>query len=373
MKKTGEYSHISHNPGIPGQSSPRPVVIPRMNTGQHHNSTGFIGPQLPHMTKVPKTHCGMLWRCSPVVFGSSSELSLFLPGQSALHVNGNGSVRDYPTNSKPSTSSSAIGRPSHSMAASSSSASHLISRPTMIPDHDKRQKLSFFIGHGKQSRPSSFPSPYSQMSSASSSSSASSPSSTTTSSSTSISSSQSTSDGSRSDVRLASRQLNHTNGQSSSNGDCHSGGNGASFLVPYSQESSEESDQENGGALDNGSAPKMHLNGRVKAKDTSEKSPQATNGGSGVHHNGNGLNGQTYGITKPTQNGHYGHSKVNGHDTSDKVIPMFLDFCVICPHFSISYLFMHLVPPVRRQSAAMAVQHLQPLVLPMDYGKTKFK
>lgn len=246
-------------------------------------------------------------------------MSPWFPGQSALHVNGNGSVREYPTNSKPSTSSSAVGRPSHSMAPSSSSSSHSISRPTMIPDHDKRQKLSFFIGHGKQSRPSSFPSPYSQLSSASSSSS----SSTSSSSSSSISSSQSTSDGGRSDVRFVPRQLNHTNGQSSSNGDCHSGGNGASFLVPYSQESSEESDQENGGALDNGSFAKTHLNGRTKMKDVSEKSPQATNGGSGVHHNGNGLNGQTYGVTKPTQNGHCGHDKVNGHDASDKVIHTF--------------------------------------------------
>lgn len=53
VKKTGDYSHMSHNPGIPGQSSPRPVVIPRINTTIHHNNIGFIGPQLPpHMTKV---------------------------------------------------------------------------------------------------------------------------------------------------------------------------------------------------------------------------------------------------------------------------------------------------------------------------------
>lgn len=304
---------MSHNPGIPGQSSPRPVVIPRMNTGVHHNSIGFIGPQLPpHMTKVPKKYFRMLSRCIPIVLPrqSKSALSVCLTCQTALHVNGNGSVRDYPTNSKPSTSSSAVGKPSHGMAPSSSSISHSISRPTMIPDHDKRQKLSFFIGHGKQSRPSSSSSSYSQLSSASSSS-----------SSSSLSSSQSTSDG-RSDIRFVPRQLNHTNGQSSSNGDCRSGGNGASFLVPYSQESSEESDQENCGTLDNGSLVKTHLNGHVKMREVSEKSPQATNGGSGVHHNGNGFNGPACGVTKSTQNGHFGHHKVNGHDTSDKVLYM---------------------------------------------------
>ncbi|XP_040922713.1 ubiquitin carboxyl-terminal hydrolase 42 [Toxotes jaculatrix] len=282
VKKTGDYSHMSHNPGIPGQSSPRPVVIPRINTTVHHNNNiGFIGPQLPpHMTK------------------------------STLHVNGNGSLRDYPTSSKPSTSSSVVGKPSHG-PASSSSISHSISRPTVIPDHDKRQKLSFFIGQGKQNRPSSSSSSsssYSQPSSASSSS-----------SSSSLSSSQSTSDV-HSDVRFVPRQLNHVNGKSCSNGDHHTGGNGASFLVPYSQESSEESDQENCGALDNGCFTKSHLNGNNRTGDVFDNSPQATNGESGVHHNGNGLNGSTNGASKSGQNGHhYGQHKVNGHNTSEKI------------------------------------------------------
>lgn len=235
-------------------------------------------------------------------------MSFLCPPQSALHVNGNGSVRDYPTNSKPSTSSSVVGKPSHGMASSSSSISHSISRPTMIPDHDKRQKLSFFIGHGKQSRPSSSSSSYSQPSSASSSS-----------SSSSLSSSQSTSDV-HSDIRFVPRQLNQVNGKSCSNGECHTGGNGASFLVPYSQESSEESDQENCGTLDNGCLAKSHLNGNNRTGEVFDKSPQATNGESGVHHNGNRLNGPAYGVAKSSQNGHhYGHHKVNGHNTPDKV------------------------------------------------------
>lgn len=283
VKKTGDFSHVSHNPGIPGQSSPRPVVIPRINTTVHHNNIGFIGPQLPpHMTK------------------------------SSLHVNGNGSLRDYPTNSKPGTSSSVVGKPNHGLASSSSSISHSISRPTMIPDHDKRQKLSFFIGQGKQSRPSSSSSSsYSQPSSASSSSSSS--------SSSSLSSSQSTSDV-HSDLHFVPRQLNHVNGTSCSNGERHSGGNGASFLVPYGQESSEESDQENCGTLDNGCLAKSHLNGNNRTGEIFDKAPQATNGESGVHHNGNRLNGPTNGVSKATQNGHhYGHHKVNGHNTTDKI------------------------------------------------------
>ncbi|XP_053197174.1 ubiquitin carboxyl-terminal hydrolase 42 [Scomber japonicus] len=283
VKKTGDYSHTSHNPAIPGQSSPRPVVIPRINTTVHHN-IGFIGPQLPpHMTK------------------------------SALHVNGNGSLRDYPTSSKPSTSNSVVGKPNHGLG-SSSSISHSISRPTVIPDHDKRQKLSFFIGQGKQNRPSSSSS-YSQPSSASSSSSSCSSSSSSSSSSSLSSSSQSTSD-----VRFVPRQLNHVNGSAScSNGNHHPGGNGA-LLVPYSQESSEDSDQENCGTLDNGCLAKSHLNGNNRAGDVFDKGPQATNGESGAHHNGNGLNGPTNGVSKSNQNGHHnGHHKVNGHNTPDKI------------------------------------------------------
>lgn len=279
VKKTGEYSHMSHNPGIPGQSSPRPVVIPRINTNVHHNNVGFIGPQLPpHMTK------------------------------SNLHVNGNGSLRDYPTNSKPSTSNSVVGKSSHGLASSSSSISHSISRPTMIPDNDKRQKLSFFIGQGKQSRPSSSSSSYTQPSSASGSS-----------SSSFLSSSQSTSDV-HSDIRFVPRQLNHINGTSCSNGDRHAGGNGASFLVPYSQESSEESDQENCGTMDNGCFAKSHINGNNRTGEVFNKSPQATNGESGMHHNGDRLNGPTYGVSKSNQNGHhYGRHKVNGHNIPDKI------------------------------------------------------
>lgn len=216
--------------------------------------------------------------------------------QTTSHVNGNGAVRNYPTISKPSTSISVLGKSSHALATSSNT--HSISRPTIIPDQDKRQKLSFFIGQGKQNRSSSVSSSYSQQSSASSSS-----------SSSSLSSSQSTSD-----VRFVPHQLNHVNGTCCINGDHHAGngGNGASFLVPYSQESSEESDQESSGTLDSSSSGKSHLNGNNKAGDF----PQATNGEPGVHHNGSGLNGSTYGAFKSSQNRHH---KLNRHITPDEV------------------------------------------------------
>lgn len=275
VKKTTDYSHLNHNPGISGQSSPRPVVIPRINTTVHNNNNiGFIGPQLPpHMTK------------------------------GALHINGNGSLRDYPTSSKPSTSSSGMVKPDHGLT--SSSISHPISRPTTIPDHDKRQKLSFFIGQGKPNRPAAASSSYSPQSTASSSS------------SSALSSSQSTSD-----VRFVPRQLNHVNGTSCSNGDIHTGGNRASFLVPYGQESSEESDQENCGNLDNnGNFCQPHLRGNKLTRDIFSTFSK-TNGESVVHHNGNGLNGTAYGISKSNQNGHhYGQHKMNGHNTSEKIAP----------------------------------------------------
>ncbi|XP_060950737.1 ubiquitin carboxyl-terminal hydrolase 42 [Limanda limanda] len=285
-KKTADYSHMNHNPGIPGQSSPRPVVISRINNTVHHNNIGFIGPQLPpHMTK------------------------------STLYVNGNGSLRDSPTSSKPSTSSS-VGKPNHGLASSSSSSSHSISRPTMIPDHDKRQKLSFCIGQSKQNRPSSSSASSSCSQPSSASGSSASGSSASGSSSSSLSSSQSTSD-IHSDVRFIPRKLHNLNGMSCHNGNHHTRGNGASFLVPYGQESSEESDQENCAALDNGCLAKSHLNRNNGTGGVFEKSPQATNRESEVHHNSNGL---MYGVSKSGQNvQHYGQHKMNGHNTSDKI------------------------------------------------------
>ncbi|KAF6728405.1 Ubiquitin carboxyl-terminal hydrolase 42 [Oryzias melastigma] len=264
MKKVADYSGSSRSPSISGQSSPRPVVTPRSNA-IHHNM-GFIGPQLPpHAAK------------------------------SAVHVNGNGAHKDFPGSSK-GTSSSVLGKPAHvlpsSSSSSSSSVSHSVSRPTMIPDQDKRQRLSFFIGQGKQNRPSSS---YSQSYPASSSG--------------SLSSSHSTSD-----IRFVPRQLNHVNGAACSNGDQPGEGNGASLLVPYSQESSEESDPENAASLDNGCLPRSKGSGATEGIGAT--SPNTTNGDAGARHSDGELNGPTCGTSN--QNG-YGHHKVNGHKAPEKV------------------------------------------------------
>uniref|UniRef100_A0A3P8PXT4 Ubiquitin carboxyl-terminal hydrolase n=1 Tax=Astatotilapia calliptera TaxID=8154 RepID=A0A3P8PXT4_ASTCA len=224
---------------------------------------------------------------------------------------------------------SAVGKPNHGLATSASSASisHSVSRPTMIPDSDKRQKLSFSIGLSKPNRPSASSSSYCQPSSASSSS-----------SSSSLSSSQSTSDV-QPDVRFIPRPLNRVGGMPFSNGDHNPVGNGASFLVPYSQESSEESDQENCGTLDNGSSSKSHPNENKDTGNVFDNSPKTANGESGVHHHGNGLNGQTYGDFKSSQNGHHnGHHKVNGHSGPDKVNLVFIFRMLVCLGFCLFFL-----------------------------------
>ncbi|XP_036816589.1 ubiquitin carboxyl-terminal hydrolase 42 isoform X2 [Oncorhynchus mykiss] len=240
LKNGGDYNHTCRTPGPLSQLSPRPILTPRVNIGPRHTSTGFIGPQLPpHMAK------------------------------NIFHVNGNGLLRDYPSGSKPSTSSDdSMGKTSYSPLATSSS--HPLNRPTGIPDPAKRQKLSFFIGQGKQIRPSS--SSYAQLSS----------------------SSQSTSD-------MSTPQDPRINGTASVNRNGH----GASFLVPYGQESSEESDQEGGSGLGNGTA-KPHVNGR-KGETVYGPVPRVltlkTNGiGNGkatMHRNG------TNSFSKLSQNGHH--------------------------------------------------------------------
>ncbi|XP_041659693.1 ubiquitin carboxyl-terminal hydrolase 42-like [Cheilinus undulatus] len=211
----------------------------------------------------------------------------------------------------------------YGLSSSSSSVSHSISRPTVIPDQDKVRKISFVFGLGKQNGPS-------------------------------LSSSDS-----------------QPSSANSSNGEHHTGGNGASFLVPYGLESSEESDQENygsqeyglesseesdqgycssleyglesseesdqenWGSLENGLESSEESdqenwgsleNGLESSEESDQENwgslengcsnncPTGTNGESGVHHNGTGLNGATDGVTKSGQSEHqYGDHKVNEH------------------------------------------------------------
>ncbi|XP_077595850.1 ubiquitin carboxyl-terminal hydrolase 42 [Stigmatopora nigra] len=247
-KKEGDCGLMTHNSAVPGQSSPRPVVTPRINTagGQHNN---FIGPQLP--PNMAKT---------------------------SLHVNGNGSLRDGP---KASNSTTTLpGKPKDVAPSSSSTA------PSAIPEQEKRLKLSFSIGQGKPNRPAS-----SQSSSGASSTSGSS---------------------APSDARFIPRQLNHVNGTARSNGEHQGGGSGPAFLVPYSQELSEDSDQENEGSSENGRPPKARLNGNKRAGE------ELANGDSEARHNGNGLNGIG---PKSNQNGHHcGLENGNGHHGAKKIL-----------------------------------------------------
>ncbi|KAI1895979.1 hypothetical protein AGOR_G00090090 [Albula goreensis] len=198
LKNGWDYSPALRTPG---QSSPRPILSPRpaapRPAAPRHATTGFIGPQLPaHMSKKPP------------------------------HINGNGSLKEL---------------------SSSSSLPQITSRPTGIPEPAKRQKLSFPIAQGKARPVQVQPALQSGPSCSQPSTSHLQPSSSASSSSSSSSSSKSTSETraatvSRPDALPAPRPP-RVNGTPPNR--C------ATFLVPYGQESSEESDQE-GGALENG-------------------------------------------------------------------------------------------------------------------------
>uniref|UniRef100_A0AAY5EM20 Ubiquitin carboxyl-terminal hydrolase n=1 Tax=Electrophorus electricus TaxID=8005 RepID=A0AAY5EM20_ELEEL len=187
-----------------------------------------------------------------------------------------------------------------SLSSTSSSPSHQLVRPTAIADAPKRPKLTFLIGQGKAVRPSqSQPSPSCSSVAASShlqllpsSSSSSIPKST-------------------SDLQKLAQVNGNTAGQS-----------GAAFLVPYSQESSDESDQEGGGALNNGTVKPY----------PGAKTANGKGGMDGpLSHSSSSLTPKTKGSssfpgTLPRENGsgpvhstQNGHHKVNGFKPSDKV------------------------------------------------------
>ncbi|XP_036428924.1 ubiquitin carboxyl-terminal hydrolase 42 [Colossoma macropomum] len=266
QKSGGDFSHMNR---APGQSSPRPVVTPKIN-GLQYTSTSFIGPQLPpHMLK------------------------------SNSYVNGNGSTKEYLNGSKPSSSfSSGMTKTGSSLSVSSSSTSssstsHQLLHPSGISEPPKRPKLTFHIGQGKTARPSQTqPSP--SFSATSASQAHPQPS----------SSSLSTSDLQR------PVQVNGTPASYS----------GAAFLVPYSQESSEESDQE-GGVLDNGIAKPYNIakaangkNGMNSALSHSSSllapKTSSSNSFSVTHTHENG--------SRHVHNAQNGHHKVNGFKHADK-------------------------------------------------------
>ncbi|XP_041073710.1 ubiquitin carboxyl-terminal hydrolase 42-like isoform X2 [Polyodon spathula] len=228
IKNGGDYNHSTRTPG---QSSPRPIVSQRLG-GTKQQTTGFIGPQLPpHMAK------------------------------SSNHINGNGCVKEVPCSSKASSSNTVINRMGSSQP-STSFKNRALSRPTIIPEPAKRPKLTFQIGQSKSARPShSQPnfhsSPLDNLYKPSTSTSAIIHSSTASSSS---STAQSTS-GAPSSTAPATVSRADTPPdppRSKMNGNPK---RSASCLVPYAEESSEESDEEPGPVTANGHA--KPLNGTV--------------------------------------------------------------------------------------------------------------
>ncbi|XP_072337614.1 uncharacterized protein usp42 isoform X2 [Scyliorhinus torazame] len=110
-----DSKNSSEHSNHPGQSSPRPPVNQRLTTNQ--TMSGFIGPQLPpHRTK------------------NSNHL-----------INGNCSQKEVPSSAAPSTSGiRTISTPP------GPSPSRSLPRPSVIPESSKRQKLSFSIQPSKQ-------------------------------------------------------------------------------------------------------------------------------------------------------------------------------------------------------------------------------
>ncbi|KAL2078194.1 hypothetical protein ACEWY4_025879 [Coilia grayii] len=318
----GEVSPVIHTP-------PRPVLSVRGLTVNRpavpSNSNGpprllKIGPQV----NGRAYHSGFRYGSSA---GGSSSSTLTKTG-SSLSSSSSSASSSYPAASSSSSSS----------CSSSSSSSYVPSRPTEIADPDKRQKLSFLIGQGKSVRPGlSQPgsSSTSGLSHTPLSSSSSSSSVAASSSSSSFSTMHSTSDPSSSSSSSSSSgsKLNGAPYSSSSGGPSIAA---SALLVPYGQESSEESDQEgssNGGLRHNGQteahgSAKQHANGNGNGHSHGHHgmSPPAkrhagelmssqpkTNGSSNVYSNGQA-------DTKPSQNGHHKVNGVkvngNGHMTS---------------------------------------------------------
>ncbi|XP_059834971.1 ubiquitin carboxyl-terminal hydrolase 42 isoform X1 [Hypanus sabinus] len=236
-----------------GQSSPRPPVNQRLATNQ--SLSGFIGSQLsPQMTK------------------KSNHLT-----------NGNCSPKDVHSNATPSTSGTrTISTPP------GPSQSRLLPRPTTLPESSKRQKLSFSIQPSKpgsrQAQPATklHSSPLENLYKAPSSVSH-----TNVSPSTSGTSAPASPPSIPSATTVATSQPMASNTSSSHlmvNGQSKGSSNS---LVPYNEESSEESDEEPKGSIKengyakslnramNGTAPSVYLKmNSVPAATTDDCHPE---------------------------------------------------------------------------------------------------
>ncbi|XP_059105510.1 ubiquitin carboxyl-terminal hydrolase 42 isoform X2 [Peromyscus eremicus] len=115
VKNGGEPTHPTHSPG---QSSPRPGISQRV-VNNKQAAPGFIGPQLPsHVMK------------------------------NAPHLNGTTPVKDTPSSSMSSPNRNTSVSRASPVNASTSVQSWSVSRPSVIPEHPKKQKITISI-HNK--------------------------------------------------------------------------------------------------------------------------------------------------------------------------------------------------------------------------------
>ncbi|XP_069501732.1 ubiquitin carboxyl-terminal hydrolase 42 isoform X2 [Ambystoma mexicanum] len=205
FKNGGEHINSAHTAG---QSSPRPLINQRVN-GSKQTPPAFIGPQLPlHMMK------------------NSNSL------------NGSGLLKESASCSVAGSSSSNLKRP-FSAPPSTSHHNWQSNRTAMIPEHSKKQKITINIHnrkmptHQEQSKPifqNGTCKPVNK----------SMPSSTVTSPSALQSTSQSSASSHCTKVTNQSATMPVSNGKSQEN---------AGVLVPYGEESSEESDEDSKGLI----------------------------------------------------------------------------------------------------------------------------
>ncbi|XP_029804037.1 ubiquitin carboxyl-terminal hydrolase 42 [Suricata suricatta] len=115
VKNGGELTHSTHSPG---QSSPRPVLSQRVVSSKQATS-GFMGPQLPaHVIKNPP------------------------------HLNGTGPLKEAPSSSMSSPGGNSSVSRAGSVNASTSVQNWSVNRPSVIPEHPKKQKITISI-HNK--------------------------------------------------------------------------------------------------------------------------------------------------------------------------------------------------------------------------------
>nr|XP_020029476.1 LOW QUALITY PROTEIN: ubiquitin carboxyl-terminal hydrolase 42 [Castor canadensis] len=247
VKNGGELPHSTHSPG---QSSPRPGINQRVVTNKQA-APGFIGPQLPsHVIKNPP------------------------------HLNGTGPLKDTPSSSMSSPNGNPSINRTSPVNASTSVQNWSVNRPSVIPEHPKKQKITISI-HNKlpvrqgQAQPNLH------------SNSLEAPSKPVPSSTITTSAIQSTS--SASTISVSSKVAKPLSPSESCAQPVMNGMSklSSSVLVPYGAESSEESDEESKGlAKENGMGPAVSSHTAGQQADNSEASrhepPEPINGANGA-------------------------------------------------------------------------------------------